>query len=388
MVWYDSQVHEYMRHREDYRAQRIKNNEFYCQICDTCYPNIDRLEYHFNHKHGKGRGNRSGIIAERPPEGVAGLRYMRSLEDLKAWTTESLPSDSVSKNLCSICNASFKLNYQYEHHMTTHAAVLPLERTTPDDITMFDCVVCHKSYGSINKLLSHGYFQHNPIKRSQHKPFAKFAEPSNFPCTLCGRNYKSKSNLTAHKHYMHRDSSKRYPCRICPKRYESLLLRRTHENDDHRDPATLWYQCSQCTSQCRRIVDMEVHLTTSHGDKDRIHCEQCGKSFSSKRYLKQHMRCHTATKSLECKLCFKLFKFADQLNRHVKRHDAARPFECLSCGKRYQEKKDLQRHALTHDPTAEKTFQCEECPSRFYDRKTLGGHMRSVHKVKVDRVTF
>ncbi len=64
-------------------------------------------------------------------------------------------------------------------------------------------------------------------------------------------------------------------------------------------------------------------------------CCECGKSFTTTRYLKQHQRIHTGEKSYKCSYCDKSFNRAEHLNVHERVHTGEKPYHCTQCGKSF-----------------------------------------------------
>lgn len=49
-------------------------------------------------------------------------------------------------------------------------------------------------------------------------------------------------------------------------------------------------------------------------------CENCGKSFASKEYLKHHARIHSGLKPYKCENCGRAFAQRNSLHQHMKIH--------------------------------------------------------------------
>lgn len=79
-----------------------------------------------------------------------------------------------------------------------------------------------------------------------------------------------------------------------------------------------------------------------------VACSICGKEFSTKAYLKNHMfNVHSQTSAI-----------------------------CQHCGKEFKSARYLDNHMLTHLTDEEKRFKCDRCPRKFYQKNLLLRHNR------------
>eukprot|EP00485_Elphidium_margaritaceum_P008850 CAMPEP_0202702606 /NCGR_PEP_ID=MMETSP1385-20130828/15572_1 /ASSEMBLY_ACC=CAM_ASM_000861 /TAXON_ID=933848 /ORGANISM="Elphidium margaritaceum" /LENGTH=295 /DNA_ID=CAMNT_0049360291 /DNA_START=44 /DNA_END=931 /DNA_ORIENTATION=- len=111
--------------------------------------------------------------------------------------------------------------------------------------------------------------------------------------------------------------------------------------------------------------------------KKQHQCQECGKFFTRKFNLKQHMRIHLNIKPFVCNMCDKAFTQKHSLKHHLRTHTGIKPFECDFCSKRFAVKYNLTTHRRIH--TGEKPYVCNECDSRFTSRSGLTSHIRHNH---------
>ncbi|XP_019060701.1 histone-lysine N-methyltransferase PRDM9 [Fukomys damarensis] len=110
------------------------------------------------------------------------------------------------------------------------------------------------------------------------------------------------------------------------------------------------------------------------GEKPHV-CRECGRGFSRKSLLIQHLRTHTGEKPYVCRECGRGFSQKPDLIRHLRTHTGEKPYVCRECGRGFSQKPDLIRHLRTH--TGEKPYVCRECGRGFSRRSLLTGHQRT-----------
>ena len=108
--------------------------------------------------------------------------------------------------------------------------------------------------------------------------------------------------------------------------------------------------------------------------KTTFKCEICGKCFTLKAHLNNHVKTHTGEKSFHCKTCKKDFALAHSLKRHKKTHIGEKPHKCTTCNKGFTQPHDLKRHERIH--TGEKPYACKYCKKCFVQSGDLTKHER------------
>ena len=76
-------------------------------------------------------------------------------------------------------------------------------------------------------------------------------------------------------------------------------------------------------------------------------CDQCGKSYSPRGNLRQHMQIHTGHYRYYCQQCKKGFSANINYNDHMRAHQGLK-FHCEYCTKTFKTQKSHRNHLLLH----------------------------------------
>ncbi|CAG9858608.1 unnamed protein product [Phyllotreta striolata] len=199
------------------------------------------------------------------------------------------------------------------------------------------------------------------------------AEEGDFQCEVCNRIFTNLRLFRIHKR-MHYPQSKAWVCDTCGKKYSSKNLLEEHVNT-HLGLRP--YVCGVCGKDFASKYTYKAHEKTHELRPRPYKCAQCNKSFLNQQNLTQHERTHLGMKEYTCSLCNKQFGSMHNLEVHSIVHTGYKPFVCGLCGKAFARKAEIRDHERTH--TGERPYQCEFCGATFSQRSNLQSHKRATH---------
>lgn len=121
-----------------------------------------------------------------------------------------------------------------------------------------------------------------------------------------------------------------------------------HVRDAHQ--ARL-YICDVCGLDFRKrnllSAHVDEHVANEEGD---FQCEVCNRIFTNLRLFRIHRRMHLPqSKAWVCSTCGKRYSSKNLLEEHMNTHLGVRPYVCGTCGKDFASKYTFKAHEKTHE---------------------------------------
>lgn len=271
------------------------------------------------------------------------------------WATKATGSDDEISNISSNESDKLKIN---EDSMTSNSnsgsKVEILENIVicPSGKTTKKCHFCEKN------ILSAGFDEH-----------LKIHEITFFHCQYegCCKKFKRKSSLRKHN-YIHKGKFK-YECKDCNIKFIDLIKYQNHENVKHKKSQSKNFTCKEedCGKSFATIDYLRQHQITHKGmkfhikcikisfnfiilisDEYKYSCNECNLKFKWMSSWQSHKLIHNKLDiNLKCKFCIKTFSNQRTLDRHVKIHKNIK-FKCQICDKINSSRKDNIRRHIRH----------------------------------------
>jgi len=136
-------------------------------------------------------------------------------------------------------------------------------------------------------------------------------------------------------------------------------------------------KCSFCKENVPKMFIKEHTEKHVKSPMKNHFCQHCGKSFTDKWKLNQHVTIHTGEKPHKCPICEQSFRLKMSLKRHTEIvHTKLCLYSCDQCGESFNTKRGLQTHLETKHGI-EVGFKCDQCNNRYLTEKGLEEHKQS-----------
>ena len=204
---------------------------------------------------------------------------------------------------------------------------------------------------------------------------------ASYKCTLCGEGFEKKSSLN--DHILTHTNIHEYEMGDLMK-VECVDFKGMSSQSDYSEVDHLTILAEDFSGNSELVNDNNNHHLSASvkvevsGENDKAYkCSICGKGFSTKVDLKNHLLLHGGVKAFQYEVCFKRYALASYLKEHI--HTKEKPFACEVCGKKFSQKSSLSNHIKGHSNT--KPFICTWCGKAFINEGSLNKHIR-IHTMK------
>ena len=202
---------------------------------------------------------------------------------------------------------------------------------------------CQKKFSSVSRLNEHVTFVH--LKK---RPF---------PCQEdgCQKKFSKKTHLNEHITAVHH-KKKPFSCKEegCHMKFGAKRFLVRHVNEVHLKMRPFSCKEDGCQVEFRRKRDLDGHVDEVHLKKKPFKCSHCSKDFGCKQ----------------------------NLSRHIKLvHQKERAFLCqeIDCGRKFSQKDVLRDHMRSVHRAPKLVCQKAECSATFAYATTLYRHMKRDH---------
>ena len=268
-----------------------------------------------------------------------------------------LTHNGAKNCICTVCAKPFSLQQNLERHMRVHDGLRP-----------FLCQFCNKSFTQSSSMKEHegrvhtGALPHkckdceakfvSATALIRHKVEEHGAEKP-LKCDVCSKGFVRNINLVEHRRT--HTGERPFECEVCGHCFSSRSGMKTHKTKHDIENGIVSPEkvkkklekrvnCELCGKGFVYACQYERHMKGHSGIKDH-QCTECGKSYSSKRSMEQHVEIvHQGKKTFECKVCCQMFGRLSSLRVHDLSHTKELPFKCDFCSAGYKEKRNLLKH--------------------------------------------
>lgn len=213
-------------------------------------------------------------------------------------------------------------------------------------------------------------------------------------CSDCGRIFSRRKTFEFH-YQMHAVRT----CRACGSQFTNRGCYRVHRSNcepdampdlkkipqnrrsNIRDPAT--FKCADCGKTYSSKPQLKNHINWIHMNIRPHQCKWCEKRFYTPSRLAEHTVVHTRARNFECDICGVKLVSKMAAVYHRRRHTGEKPYQCPDCGDSFISASRRSEHAKRRHNKGVK-IQCQYCPSTFVRKHELKKHVLKAHVVEID----
>lgn len=228
-----------------------------------------------------------------------------------------------------------------------------------------ECKICQKTFSTKNLYILHK--KHHNGDWSHH-------------CTTCNKVFESDIHLKAHIKKHKKKIRNVHVCQFCGKQYRSVFNLRFHENEH----LGILFECHICHKQFSNDEYLTGTHMLVHSREKYFVCDFCGKSFSYRNILYQHISRHLGLQLYRCGTCNKEFPNQSVYLKHKDRcgnkNVVTRKYiyKCIVCGREMANRKYFKIHRLRH--LGQRDFPCHLCSKQFVCVEDKVKHVKMFHE--------
>ena len=196
---------------------------------------------------------------------------------------------------------------------------------------------------------------------------------------------KIRKKIQAHGLHQPAMGTSDSPVRIFSSTEEECQPSPKRQRDEDTSPRRAKvHECAQCKVCFPHHQSLTRHMESEHSEGFSCKHEGCSDKFTTKEYLKDHVRrVHAGEKCYTCQNCrYKTDNKQQMLNHRVKVHGVQPPkkYSCDKCKRIFVDPGNLKRHK-PEKCSAEIVNQCEKCFKCFKRDGLLQKHRRKKHRI-------
>ena len=349
------------RYERDLKVQCEKFLEDYKEFANLSIPNEDNPES-------------KALETYHLPNGIDS--YKTQPKKIERINTKQ---DPLHPYPCQECEAWFNSPYVLKNHVLLYHSehyqcpqckyAAHLDQIEEFRLHMFrhesrkhECIHCGTTFSSLKTLESHfkneGPYHNNQcttchLRLTSHQEYREHVLTVHqglwsYICGICDVKFSEKREHKEHRLKVHKKMNSKAVnsngggsnlkmCDLCGKEVASLA---THHKVHHQ---TDLQKCPECGKICKTKYHLDDHIKGTHS---RVPCEICGLMIPIRRKERHIQQAHVnpEDRKYKCDHCGKGFTDRQKLNDHINTHTGERPYICKFCGKGFANHGNQRAH--------------------------------------------